>query len=384
MLRNGKKSKVALCLAGGGITGAMYEIGCLTAIDEIFENNKTVNDFDIFVGVSAGAIVSTLLANEYGTRELFDGIINESSALNFKRKNIYNLRWSEIFRAVLPIFTRLPRLLWYGWVNRKQATTMDLLSILQEFIPAGVFSLNNLDRFISGLLYPEGKTNDFRNLKRKLYIPATNLDSGERVVFGEDDDTVPISTAVAASAAIPLFFRPLEINGVDYVDGSTRQVAHMDIAIRNGARLIIIINPTVPMKNDVTQARLPTFDGEVSRLRDKGMGAIAEQTRRIETRTRFEQGFERFRHKHPDIDYIVIEPEPTDSVLFLHGVMEFKSRKKILDYGYNSTVANLRSEFRKYKTLFEKHGFRVKKDLFPENGPAVDQPQSETQVKLPG
>ena len=54
--------KTALVLAGGGLTGAMYEIGALRAIDDIL-TDRSVNDFDIYVGTSAGAIVGALLAN---------------------------------------------------------------------------------------------------------------------------------------------------------------------------------------------------------------------------------------------------------------------------------------------------------------------------------
>ena len=359
------KGKIALCLAGGGITGSMYEVGCLAALDDFMGEPCCVNQFDIFVGISAGSIVSALLANGYTPREMFDVIgRNQKSPLNFKRKNIYNLRMTEGLKALVPLFKRLPSLIRYGWVNRRHASFMDLLSILQEFIPPGLFSLHNLDKFMTSVFYPEGKTNDFRNLERELYIPATNLDTGERWVFGDDDDTVSISKAVAASAAIPLFFRPFRINGVDYIDGSTSQVAHVDIAIRKGAKLILIINPTMPVRNDMTKQLLPTFDGKWGRLAQKGLGAISEQARRIETKTRFDLAFERFRREHPEIDYVVIEPEPSDGFLFLHGVMEYDSRRSIVDYGYQTTMAELKRNLEHYQDIFERHGVKILVDNF--------------------
>ncbi|MBV8445591.1 MAG: patatin-like phospholipase family protein, partial [Candidatus Dormibacteraeota bacterium] len=54
--------KRALVLAGGGITGFTYEIGALRALDDVLVG-ITVNDFDIYVGTSAGSMVSALLAN---------------------------------------------------------------------------------------------------------------------------------------------------------------------------------------------------------------------------------------------------------------------------------------------------------------------------------
>ncbi len=359
-----KRDKIALCLAGGGITGSMYEIGCLTALNEFFEEPCCVNDFDIFVGISAGALISALIANGYAPKKLHDDILYEGkNGLQFKRKNIYDLRWSEIFKAFAPLFKRLPSLIRYGWVNRRTATFMDLLAIMQEFLPAGLFSLNNLDKYVASLLYPEGKTNDFRNLKKELYIPATELDTGKRWVFGEEETKgVPISKAVAASAAIPVFFRPFCIDGRDFIDGSTSKVAHVDIALKHGAKLVIVINPTVPVENDQTKVCLPTFHGKCARLAEKGMGFISDQARRIETTARFELGFERFKNEHPEVDYVVIQPNRSDGILFLHNVMDYDSRKAILNYGYYSTKAELRLNFKTYASIFKKHNLKVRKD----------------------
>ncbi len=360
-----RKSKIAFCLAGGGITGSMYEIGCLTALDEFFEENCSVNQFDIFVGTSAGAFIASLIANGYKPRELYNDIIKDSnSTLDFRRKNIYDLRWAEIFKAFARLFKRCFSLARYGWIHRRHATLMDLLSILQEFIPPGIFSLNNLDKYVAGLFYPEGKTNDFRNLKKELYISATELDTGKRWVFGEEGhDTVPISKAVAASVAVPIFFRPFRINGHEFIDGSVSKVAHLDIALNHGAELIIIINPTVPFENDLSKVCLPTFDGECARLAEKGMGFISDQARRIETKTRFELGFERFKNAHPEVDYLVIQPKTSESLLFLQNVMDFDSRKIVLNYGYNSTIEYLKANYDNIKATFGKHQIAVRSGI---------------------
>lgn len=348
---------MALCLAGGGITGSMYEIGCLRALEEFVGRPGFANQFDIYVGTSAGAVVAALIANGYSARDLYDDIYTDSdSPLNFKRKDIYNLRWREVFGSFAPLLKRLPDLIRYGWVNRRHATLLDLISIMQEFIPAGIFSLGNLDRFMSRMFYPEGKTNDFRNLQKELYIPAVELDSGKRWVFGEEPNRdVPISKAVAASAAIPIFFRPYRVKGHDFIDGSTTKVSHLDIALNHGAQLVIILNPTMPVENDRLRLRIPTFDGQCARLSDKGMSFVSEQARRIETKARFEIGFERFKSAHPEADYIVIEPHASDGILFLHNVMDFSSRKAILSYGYETTSAKLNENRESYWKIFERY-----------------------------
>src|ERR1700755_2204252 len=57
-----RQSKSALVLGGGGFTGAVYEIGALRALD-LLSVNRSVNEFDIYVGTSAGALVAALTAN---------------------------------------------------------------------------------------------------------------------------------------------------------------------------------------------------------------------------------------------------------------------------------------------------------------------------------
>src|SRR5215510_4801354 len=67
--RRRRPSKTALVLGGGGFTGGVYEIGALRALD-LLATNRTVNDFDVYVGTSAGAFVASLLANGVTPEEM--------------------------------------------------------------------------------------------------------------------------------------------------------------------------------------------------------------------------------------------------------------------------------------------------------------------------
>ena len=53
--RRRQRSKTALVLGGGGFTGGVYEIGALRALD-LLSVNRTVNEFDVYVGTSAGCV----------------------------------------------------------------------------------------------------------------------------------------------------------------------------------------------------------------------------------------------------------------------------------------------------------------------------------------
>src|SRR5918998_1769978 len=69
--RRGRRSssKTALVLGGGGFTGGVYEIGALRALD-LLAVNQTINDFDVYVGTSAGAFIASLTANGVTPEEM--------------------------------------------------------------------------------------------------------------------------------------------------------------------------------------------------------------------------------------------------------------------------------------------------------------------------
>ncbi len=103
-----KRSKVALVLAGGGITGAVYEVGALRAINNILRD-LTVNDFDTYVGTSAGALICALIANGFSPEEIIQTLDN-------RHPEIGGVNVGDIFRADVAEYLRsllnIPRALW--------------------------------------------------------------------------------------------------------------------------------------------------------------------------------------------------------------------------------------------------------------------------------
>ena len=79
-------------------------------------------------------------------------------------------------------------------------------------MPTGMFDNRAVGDFLQRLFAAPGRTNDFRKLERKLFLVATNLDTGASVTFGgPDNDDVPISLAIEASSALPGLFPPVMI-----------------------------------------------------------------------------------------------------------------------------------------------------------------------------
>jgi predicted acylesterase/phospholipase RssA len=205
----------------------------------------------------------------------------------------------------------------------------DRLARLQSYLPAGLFSTDRYAEFLRAFFARENLSNRFDDLSRELYIVANEVDSPERVVFGDGDlRDVEIATAVAASSAIPLFFEPVRIAGVDYFDGSVGRVDHIDVAIAHGADRIVVVNPVVPVRVDEAFGQP---------LRERGPIAIADQARRITSKACLHFGITRYLAQHAHVEVLLIEPSETDTDVFGNNPMSLCARGEILDYARSST-----------------------------------------------
>jgi predicted acylesterase/phospholipase RssA len=363
-----RKKKTALVLAGGGFPAYMYEIGCLTALDDFFCDGFSSNDFDVFVGTSAGAAVAALIANGVKPRRIYEDIQEDrQSVFNFRRTDIYSFGYQETLPMLKKFFKSLIPIFRFYYSNRSKFSILDLFYMLQENLPSGIFTLKNFDRYLSSFFALEGYSNDFRKLKRELYIPAVDIDTGRYDVFGEGAYAdVPISLAVTASSAMPIVFQPVHIRGKDYVDGGVGRAAHVDIAINHHAELFLIINPILPLINDREKACMTSFSGECAGIKDKGMSFIFDQAMRANTFTRIYMSVKRYQAEHPKMDFLMIQPDPTETVMFQANVINMNAKLGVLHYGYTSTVRALKQNFSFYQQCFDKAGIQVTKDRFKE------------------
>lgn len=345
-------SKLALVLAGGGLTGAVYEIGALRAMDGLLVD-RTVNDFDIFVGTSAGALVSAFLANGVPPGMMLQALEGSHDVIGaVGRRDIFNVDRREIISRGVG----LPGTLMAAWFdylsNRGDATLFDLLWSLADALPAGLHNNLAMEQYVKRVLAELDCTNDFRALSRELYIIATELDCGDRVVFGKGvHQDVPISLAVAASSALPLVYRPVRIGDKDYIDGGLRGTASLDLAIERGAQLIVCVNPLVPF-----DSRDPAGSSQLS---DKGGRWIVAQALRIISHSSLDYHIKQLRRTHPHVDIILIEPQPDDYKMFFHNVMRYSARLEIARHGYESVTLDLAEDYYRYKKILERHGINI-------------------------
>ena len=362
--------RTALCLCGGGIVGGMYEIGALAALDDFFSAPQsehrgaasrafTVNDFDIYVGTSAGSFLATVLASGIRARRLFRAALDDDPHFfPARRSDIYRFDLRQglgILRDVGGVLLSAA-----ARAARRQLDLGELITDFGDALPAGVFSLRHYEKFLERFLRHHALPLTFAEVPRELFITANDLDSGHRAIFGQGAlADISIAKAICASSAIPLFFEPVRYNGRDYIDGAVGKVAHGDIALARHAELLVVVNPQVPVHNDPDREQMPTPLVGAHHIRDKGMLAVWGQAGKMSTRTKLLSGIRRYEASHPDAQILLVEPRADEAEIFLSNPMAFASRRRILRYGYESTARLLIAERARWEAAFARLDVRV-------------------------
>ncbi len=361
--------KIALALAGGGPLGAIYEVGALCALEESL-HGLDFTKLDHYVGVSAGGFIVAALANGMSPRELCASFIeNDSeSSETFDPSWLMEPAYGEFVRRAIMLPGLVLSALWHVSSGRK--SMLRALEQLAPALPTGVFSNKQVDTQLARLFSRGGRTNDFRKLKTKLTLVATNLDSGEAAPFGRPGwDHVPISQAVQASSALPGLFPPVEIDDQYYVDGALKKTMHASVALDDGVDLMICLNPLVPFDATspqvakVMQRDLPAHKREIPRIVDGGLSAVLSQTFRSMIHSRLELGMKHYAHSYPHTDIILIEPDHRDPELYLANTFSYAQRRHLAEHAYQQTRQMLRSRKTGLSAKLARHGISLNHDV---------------------
>lgn len=354
----GAGNGIGLALAGGGPLGAIYEIGALAALADSVPG-LNLNDLDIYVGVSAGSVVAAGLANGFTPRQMTRLFIEgESTVHPFTPEELLPLATEEFQRRL----KQVPPLLWSALLSylRHPAHPWRALEHLGRALPTGVFSGTGIDQFLRRVFAQPGCTNDFRQLRRKLIVVATELDTGIAVEWGQPDTAhIPISRAVQASTALPGLFAPVQIEGRHFVDGALRKTLHASVALEHGVGLLLCLNPLVPFdasaETDAPRPSAPAF----ATLVDGGLPVVLSQMLRSLIHSRLDTGMERYKAVYPHTDIMLLQPQRTDADMFLANLFSYSERRALCELAYQRTRAQLLAQRRTLAPLLQRHGLRL-------------------------
>ena len=355
------KPKVGLALAGGGPLGAIYEIGALCALEEALVG-VDFNDLAGYVGVSAGGFIAAALANGMTPRQLCTSFIENAGPPDDVIPPTLFVRpaWGEFARRL----ASLPRLTLQAGTQFlfERRSSLAAIERLGRALPAGLFSNAPLEAQMRRVLSAPGRSNDFRQLERRLVLVATDLDSGQSAPFGLAGlDHVPISQAVAASAALPGLFPPVPIGGRWYVDGALKKTLHARVLLDMGLDLVLCLNPMVPF--DASQSPRHRVMGharpQIPHLVDGGLPVVLSQTFRTLIHSRLELGMKGYEASHPDTDILVFEPDQRDPEMFLANTFGYSRRRLLAEHAYQQTRADLRSRRSTLAETLARHGITL-------------------------
>lgn len=265
---------VGLVLGGGGITGAAYEIAALMALE--LATGWQPHEADVVVGTSAGSFVAALVRHQ---RLDLDSLVEPGDTKDDVAARISG-----------HLYSRRPGVKVGTWVRhgllpglRKPGLTF-LLGSPAPWEASGLADWVRSQIGSAADTWPS----------RPTVLPAFDVRSRRRVAFGtEAAPNVPIADAVAASSAIPLIFRPYEIDGRLYVDGGVVSGTHADLVLGNDRPLDLVL-VLAPMA--VEEERAGAWFHE--RLFDRvGSSALERETREI-------------RNAWPDTEVLVLRPSP--------------------------------------------------------------------------
>jgi predicted acylesterase/phospholipase RssA len=325
-------------------------MGCLRALDEIL--GRSVLDFDFYVGISGGAFVASLVAAGVSPREMYDEATSRTrTPLGIAAAPIYHIGPSEFLKRS----ARAPRVFRDAIATALAGNGSELADIAWaafELLPPGLMDGSGIQRYLQQLFTARIRADSFDALPRQLYVVAVDLDSGEAVAFGKPGwRRVPVSKAVEASTALPGLYRPVRIGGRDYVDGGVKKTAHINLAIQNGADLVVVINPIVPFLNDL--GGNGPLKGHIS---NRGITWVLDQVMRIMLHGRMQYGMERYRREHPEVDILLIEPTRDDLRMFGYHIMRYGARRIVAEHGYRTALEYFRQNEARCRRLFARHG----------------------------
>ena len=357
--RGGRPTRAAVVCGGGGLTGGVFEVGALRALDTAL-GGGVLSGLDIYAGTSSGSLVATMLAAGLTPQDMDDVIVrgarNRRRLPPMSRAALFRLDLAGWAAAAARLPVRAVRGFGAGLLPGGDGSRLtDALSDILSGLPTGIFTNEPMERYVEEVLRQLGVPEQVGSFPRRLLITALDLDNGQRVVFGQAGvGDVSVARAVRASSALPLLFRPVRIDGQDFVGGGLERNVPVGVAVEAGAELVIAVNPLVPLVHDPRKD--DTLPAGQRYLSDRGMPAVFDQVFRTLVRSLTVHELKAVRDRFPEVDVLMIEPAANDWTMFSYNTMRYSVRERLAEHAFETTRDRLVRDSDELTRLFDKHG----------------------------
>jgi NTE family protein len=316
--------KVGLVLGAGGVLGGAWLVGGLSALAR--ETGWDPAEADYIVGTSAGSMIGALVAADvppwfmvaHSRGEVFDGLTGPDGrpVADADRSAGASFRFHRGIPAIGPGSLRMA---FTALSNPLRHTPLQMVA---GWVPPGFVSTDSLKETVTRAI--PGDWVEHPN----YWAVACDYETGRRTPFGRlGSPRAHIGDAVAASCAIPGFYRPVKIGRRRYVDGGVCSVSNMDLVAGRGLDLVICLNPL-------------TSKAEGSSGLAGVLDLIPSLTRRA-SRGRLEREEAKVRRFGAEV--VIIEPTAEDHAAMGRNWMNTERRQQVIETAEETVARQLAS-----------------------------------------
>jgi NTE family protein len=314
--------KVGLVLGAGGVLGGAWLTGGLAALAD--ETGWDPGSADFVVGTSAGSVIGSLVASgvppwfmvAHSAGESFDGMVDA----NGQPASMASRSAGAVFKLHRGRPSLGPGSLKLGLAALRQPTRYTPAAALAAWAPVGLIS-NEAIKDVVRRAVPEGWTDH-----PATWIVACDYASGRRIPFGRDGSPpAELADAVAASCAIPGFYRPVVIGGRRYVDGGMYSASNLDLLAERDLDLVICLNPTSSLHQASPGGPAARVAARVRAGAGRRLGREAKKVRASGT------------------EVVLIQPGAEDLALMGSNLMSRKKRHPVIELARRTVAEQLRA-----------------------------------------
>jgi predicted acylesterase/phospholipase RssA len=373
----GSKKKIAFVCSGGAVKAAAFHMGVALSLQRVgfhFVGGSRKSQPDqapmdpskairVYVGASAGSLISTFLAQGGNLLDLVAAYRNDKSI-----EGIAGLKYRQMFSSRLSASEAVLNLdsFFFNFLKSKSFSSPFNTNGIKEYLNSQIISHDN-----------------FADLESDLFIVATKLNDPQKLVFGRYKSSpsvnylqyrndVSISDACAASMSLPPVYHPytMQLGGEahDLFDGEVREPLNAHIARDADCDLIICSYTYQPLRLTKPEDSLSkkgmlaiTLQAVYQSLEEKiqvARGARMKERalldfvhkfckkNNIETKLEDElcEEIEARMSYKSHIDYIYIHPKSSDLDMFMmpHFSLNRKHTEAIVKKGYLAGLSGVR------------------------------------------